>query len=132
MSNLTLIEESAIKGLLHEPHFSYLESTLINKKKISYLILQKKASEVLLIASSGFSIDSVFAGLTEAHIEYIAKNAPSDYKKAILSILKDEETMKNVNEIVKDMDNDRGGNLNQNRINNVIQYIKDNQAVFKF
>ena len=103
------------------------------KKNISYQIIKDYATgEILIIDPYGFSIDSVFAGITETHIEYIAKNAPNDYKKAILNILKDRDAMKSVFEIVKDMDNDISSNLNQNRTNNVIQYIKDNQAAFKF
>ncbi len=134
MKNLTLSEESSIKSLLHEPHFSYIESTLINKKGVAYLILQKKEVDIFLIASSGFYTDSVFAGLTEKHIEYVAKNAPGDYKKNILNILKDAQAMQSVFEIVKSMDDDiaRGATQNQVRINNVIQYIKDNRIVFEF
>lgn len=117
---------------IEHPHLSFTDNAKA-KKNIAYQILNNYlANEIIIIDPYGFSIDSVFAGLTEAHIEYIAKNAPSDYKKAISSILKDEEAMKNINEIVKDMDNDKGGNLNQTRINNVIQYIKDNKIVFEF
>lgn len=134
MSNLTLSEEFSIKGLMHEPHFSYLESTLDNRRKVSQLVLQKGVSDLLLIASSGLSIDSVFAGLSEEHIEYIAKVAPSDYKKAIVSILKDNRTMQEVFEIVNSMDDKigEGSTQNQDRIKKVIRYIKDNQLVFKF
>lgn len=134
MQILLLSEEIKIKGILHEPHFSYIESTLVNKKYIASLIFQKKEEDIFLIASSGFIIDSVFSGLTEKHIEYIAKNAPRNYKENLLKIQEDKEMMQGVFEIAKAMDKDLGESVTQNqqRVRNVIQYIKDNQAVFQF
>lgn len=134
MIGLTSQEEFSIRGIIYEPHFSYIESTLANRKKVSMAILQRNVDSILSIDSSGFIVDSIFAGLTEKHIEYIAKNAPKDCKDNILKILKDKEMMGGVFEISKAMDEDLGGGVtqNQDRVKNVIQYIKDNQPVFEF
>jgi len=134
MINLTSPEEFNIKGIIQEPHFSYIESTLNNRKDVSCSVLRRNENDILLIASFGFIIDSVFAGLTEKHIEFIAKNGPGDYKENLLKILQDQEMMKGVFEITLDMDTDMGKNItqNQDRVRNVIQYIKDNKIVFEF
>ncbi|OGI29622.1 MAG: hypothetical protein A2288_01980 [Candidatus Moranbacteria bacterium RIFOXYA12_FULL_44_15] len=131
-NNLSIIEELEIEEDIKTPHLSYITETLSERMRVSFSILKKNETEIVLIASSGFLIDSVFAGLTEKHIEYIAKNAPSDYKKNIMIILKDEEMMRGVFEIAKAMDEDKNTNQNQERIGNVIRYIKDNQIAFEF
>lgn len=126
--------ELIIRGLLSEPHLSYVAETLMSRKKVAYSVLRRKETDIMIIDSSGFLIDSVFAGLIEKHIEYIAKNAPKKYKENLLKILQDTEMMKGVFEIVKSMDDDLGENItqNQDRIKNIVQYIKDNRAVFEF
>ncbi len=134
MLELTLPEEFNIKGTIQEPHFSYIESTILNRMRVSSSILNRNEQDVLLIDNSGFLIDSVFTGLTEKHIEYIAKNGPQKYKESLLKILQDTEMMKGVSEIAKAMDEDLGRNTtqNQDRVKNVIQYIKDNRTAFEF
>lgn len=131
---LTTIEEMDVNENIKEPHLSYVIATLQERKKVVYSVFQRKETDLLLIDSSGFLIDSVFAGLTEKHIEYIAKNAPKNYKQNLLKILQDAEMMKGVFEIAVDMDTDIGKNItqNQDRVKNVIQYIKDNKMVFEF
>lgn len=131
---LTTIEEMNIREILQEPHLSYIENTIQERKKAAYTVLNSKSDEIILIASSGFLIDSVFAGLTEKHIEYITITGPQKYKTNLLKILQDSEMMKGVFEITKAMDEDLGENTNQNqiRIKNVIQYIKDNRIAFEF
>jgi len=126
--------ELTVRKYLREPHFSYIEESIFNRKKVSNILLSKKQDEILLIDSYGFVFDSIFAGLTEKNIEYIAKNAPRDYKESLLKILHDQEMMGGVFEIVKAMDEDLGESVtkNQERIKNVIQYIKDNRVVFEF
>jgi len=134
MNQLNIDEELNIRKNLREPHLSYISSIVENRKKVAYLVLQKKEDEILLVDRSGFLIDSVFAGLTEKHIEYIAKKAPKEYKIRILQILSDKQMMNGVFEVVRSMDGDLGHNItkNEDRIRNVIQYIKDNIQVFQF
>ena len=119
---------------LQHPHLFFIGKPEIKKNVSSEILSDYKDKEILIIDPYGFSTDSVFSGLTEKHIEYIAKNAPQDYKINILKILKDQETMQSVFEIVKSMDTDLGNNSTQNqeRIKNVIQYINDNQIAFEF
>lgn len=119
---------------LEHPHLFFIGENK-TKKNTAYQILKEyKENEILIIDPYGFSVDSVFSGLTEKHIEYIAKTAPQDYKDNILKILSDQEMMKGVFEIAKAMDDDlgRGTTQNQERVRNVTQYIKDNRTVFEF
>jgi hypothetical protein len=121
---LTTIEEMNATEHLKEPHLSYVVASLQERKKVSLDILKRHENE----------IDSVFAGLNEKHINYIAKNAPRDYKKNILQTIRDPEMLQEVFEIAKAMDKDLGENVtqNQDRLKNIIQYIKDNHVVFEF
>lgn len=127
-------EEQRIFDLISNPHFLYVSNSISDRKKVAIIIFAKKENEILLIDNYGFLIDSVFAGLSEKHIEHIAKNGPRDYKENILKILKDKEMMKGVFEIAKAMDEDMGGGSvrHQQRVKNVIQYIKDNRVAFEF
>lgn len=129
--NIDIEKELSIRNNLGEPHLSYIEDSISNRKNVSSLVVSKNTNEILLIDSYGFLIDSVFAGLTEKHIEYIAKNAPQDYKNNILKILKDQQMMNGVFEITQSMDANNTME-HQKRIKNVIQYIKDNHVVFEF
>lgn len=132
--NLTTLEEFDFRRKVQTPHLSFYPLNLIAKKNIAFIVLSNKETEILLINSLGFKTNSVFAGLSEGHIEYVAKNGPIDYKENLLKILKDQEMIKGAFEIAKAMDEDLGGNVtkNQERVNNVIQYIKDNEIAFKF
>jgi hypothetical protein len=134
MDDLTLEEKVKIREGLKEPHFSYIESKLLNRTKVAFSILQRKEADILLVDSYGFSIDSVFAGLSEKNIEYIAKNGPKNYKNNILKILGDQGMLKGVFEIAQAMDEDMNGDTtrNQERVRNVIQYIEDNKIAFQF
>ncbi len=134
MTNLSLIKDIEIEESIKEPYLAYFSETIIDRKKVAYSLLNRKKEDILLIASPGFLIDSVFAGLTEEHIEYIALNGPRGYKENLIKILQDEKMMEGVFEIVKSIDEDLGQNIkkNQDRIKNILQYIKDNIVVFKF
>lgn len=135
MSQLvTILEELNIRDSIEAPHFLYVEGTMLEKRRVAYLILQRKEDEVLLIDRTGFLVDSVLAGLSEKHIEHIAKSGPRDYKENILKSVKDQKILAEVVAIAKAMDEDLGGGStrHQTRVKNVIQYIKDNQVVFEF
>jgi hypothetical protein len=132
-NNLGLLEEFDIEREIKTPHLMYRNFSTINKKRVAYSILSRKLNEIILINSPGFCVDAVFAGLSEKHIEYIAKNAPMEYKKNILDLLY-QANIENILKITQDMDKDLGENVtqNQDRLKNIIQYIKDNHAVFEF
>ncbi|MFA5777848.1 MAG: hypothetical protein WC906_05460 [Parcubacteria group bacterium] len=131
---LSIEEEMKIEQDLREPFGDYIAPSLSVKKKIAHSILSREEKTVLLLDKYGFTIDFIFAGLTEKHIEYITKNAPKDYKDNILKLLQDQETLKGVFEIARAMDGDLGREAmqNQDRVGNVIQYIKDNRIAFEF
>ena len=131
---LTTLEEFDVTQRIQCPHTLFYPLTHSSKIEIATLILSKTTDNVLLITTIGFSIDSVFAGLSEKHIEYIAKNGPKEYKKNLLKILGDKEIIGSALEIAKAMDEDLGEKVTQNqeRVKNVIQYINDNRTAFEF
>lgn len=130
--NLNIIEEYDLRALIESPELSYVENSVLERKKVAKNILNRKAEEILLINKTGFYIDSVFAGLDEKKIEFFAKNSPLEYKKNLIKIFQDKEMIDGVWEIVKSIDEDEGDGLmqNQKRVKNVIQYIRDNQIAF--
>ena len=133
IGDLKILEEYKIRDFIENPDFTYVEGTILERRRVSVSILMRREVEVLLIHKSCFLIDSVFAGLSENHIEYIAKNGPKNYKENLLKILDDQGMMKGVFEIAEAMDEDLGDNItkNQERVKNVIQYIKDNRVAFE-
>jgi hypothetical protein len=119
---------------LQSPYLLPSQNDILAKKKIAFLVASKNEEEILLVSPGGFLSSTVLAGITEKNIEHVAKNAPREYKKNIIEALGNQETMKEIMEIAKAMDDDLGRNItkNQDRIRNVIQYIKDNIQVFQF
>lgn len=91
--------------------------------------------ETLLIPSSHiFSYPTVLAGITEKHIEYMAKKAPENYKKEIISAIMKDHRMEEALKIADLMDGKegKGGEENRLRLKRVVQYIWDNKDVFEF
>jgi hypothetical protein len=133
-TNLTPLEETDIIGNFQTPHLQTANINMNSEKRVSRNILSRKEDEILLVNSNAFSRISVIAGLSEKHIEYIAKNAPQDYKTNIFKILRDSDMMNGVFEIARSMDQDAGNSdsRNEDRINNVIRYVNDNQIAFEF
>ena len=133
-TDLTITEELNIEQSFREPFLDVIFPELNDRKRVAYLILSRSNDEVLLLDDASFLVDSVFAGLTQEHISYIAKNGPKNYKASLLKILQDQEMMRGVFEITRAMDTDLGENVSQNqqRVALVIQYIKDNQIAFQF
>lgn len=123
-----------ISGKLAMPHLSYGKLNLASKNAIAVDVLLRKNEEITLITSSGIGTSAVFAGLTEKTIEYLAINAPSDYKKEIWALLDNSAEVDDILEIAKNLDDDlgRGATKNQERVKNVMQYVKDNRMVFEF
>lgn len=121
-------EEFDITGFFRFPHLA------CQKKELPYLILKRNNEALLLVVPSGFNNSLVFAGLTIAHIEFLAKNAPNEYKQELLATINADYKLQEIFEITKSMDDDLGENVTQNqkRIKNVIQYIRDNQIAFEF
>lgn len=133
-NNLELLEEFDIARELQTPHLLHKKIYLSAKKQTAYSILSRKQDEILLANSTAFNTDSVFTGLSEKHIEFIAQHAPADYRKEIIDLIFQDYKLDNIFEIAKAMDQDLGGNTTQNqtRVKNVIQYIKDNRIAFEF
>jgi hypothetical protein len=133
-NNLTMLEEFDIERMLQTPHLLFSRMLPNANKRIAFLVLRKKENEILLINSLGFKDPAVLAGLSEKHIEYIAKNGPLEYKENLIEIFSDQRLLNSVWEIAKSMDDDASEDLkkNQGRVKKVIQYIYDNRAMFQF
>lgn len=131
---LTTLEEFDLCEKLQFPHLLFYQKDIVSQKRLAFEILSKKEDEILLVTSYGFGHGGTLAGLSEKNIEYIAKNSPKDYKESLLKILKDQAMVREVFEVAKAMDEDlgRGATQNQERVRRVVQYIKDNRAVFEF
>jgi hypothetical protein len=132
--DITLVEETDIVGNFHTPHIRTTEINMPSKKRVARNILTKKEEDILLVNSVAFFGASVFSGISVKNIEYLAKNAPEDYKKNILKVLHDKKMMEEIFQIAKAMDEDLENNATQNqeRVRNVVQYISDNRIVFEF
>ncbi|EKE11527.1 MAG: hypothetical protein ACD_15C00064G0001 [uncultured bacterium] len=116
------------------PHIAFPQDTIQQKVALAQHILSLKGEELLLSSAYSFSYPSIIAGISEANIEYIGKNAPENYKTELLETIRKDYITKEAFEISEAMDKNLGENAtkNQQRLNMIIQYIKDNQAVFQF
>ncbi|HOW60594.1 MAG TPA: hypothetical protein P5548_01255 [Candidatus Moranbacteria bacterium] len=116
------------------PHVSFEQDTIEQKKLLALYVLASDSQLVLLPTYFAFSYPAFIAGLNEKHIEYIAKNAPADYKRELMKAISQSYVLKEVFEIAKSMDEDlgRSSTTNQDRIKNVMRYIRDNRVIFEF
>ena len=116
-------------------HYVYFPQQSDGQKAILARYVMNLDEELLLIPSYyAFSYSGIIAGLTEKQVEYLAKNAPKDYKIELTKSILNEYKMKDVLKIAKMMDDDMGNGViqNQKRIENMHQYVLDNLVVFKF
>lgn len=116
------------------PYVFFKQDTLFQKKTLTKYVMSLNNEEILLFTTFSFSVSAIIAGLNEEQIEYIAKNAPKDYKMQVFSSISQEYKIKEILEIAKYMDDDFGDNIieNQNRVKKVLKYIRDNKIVFQF
>jgi len=116
------------------PYIFFQQENVEQKIILANYIKRLDFVSLLLPSSTCFSYDSIVAGLSEKHIEFITNNAPMNYKKSILESLSKKYKIDEIFEIAKVMDEDLGSNStqNQNRVRNVIRYIKDNLPAFQF
>lgn len=130
---LTTLDEFDITRKFQFPH-TFRYQNISQKKDMAGYFLSKNVDELLLITSSGFSTGFILAGISEKNIEYIAINAPNEYKEEIIKSLTQEHVRQEVFEIAREMDDDLGKGMtqNQDRVRNVIQYVLDNRVVFQF
>ena len=133
-NNLEILEEFDTTVEMQTPHLMHRQITEITKQRVALSILSRRPEDVLLMNSTAFEIDYIFAGLRLDHIEYLAKNAPKEYKEVILKNAKDGYFLEDVFAVIKKMDESLSPQekSNQARFLNVVQYIKDNQEVFEF
>jgi hypothetical protein len=115
-------------------NLQFPQTFVLPKASLSLEILKREPETLLLISPYGFSSTSILAGFSLKHIEFIAKNAPTEYKMNILECLMNPGNIQEIFSIAKEMDDDQGNKEQQNqlRIQNVIQYVKDNLPVFQF
>ena len=126
--------EDKISSELLLPHVVFPQETLSQKSMFAWHTSSLSGEEILLASSFAFSYEGLISGLNFKQIEYIAKNAPDIYKKELLNAINKNYKLHEIIEIVKTMDEDikTGSTENQNRIKNVLKYIKDNEEAFRF
>ena len=115
--------------------YTYFPQQSDGQKAILARYTMNLKEELSLIPSCyAFSYSGIIAGLTEKQVEYLAKNAPKDYKLELAKSIFDEYKMEDVMKIAKMMDEDLGTGITQNqkRIRDVHQYVLDNLVVFQF
>jgi len=130
---LTTLEEFDISRKLQFPH-TFQCKDLTQKASAATNILHKNTDELLLITPRGFSVDFIVAGLSFEQIEFLARKAPKEYKEEIFQFLTDESNIADILNIEKFLDENTAETtqLNQDRIRNILQYIKDNRIAFEF
>ena len=116
------------------PHAYFPQETIVEKKMLAWHIFHSDNEVILLPTTFAFSYAAFIAGFSEKHIEYIAKNAPADYKKELLNAVAQDYKFKEILDIARLMDEDMGNGVTQNqkRVENVRQYVLDNLVVFQF
>lgn len=114
------------------PYVFFPHETLAEKVVLAEYILTLEPPLLLLPTATAFTYEPILAGLNEKQIEYFAKNAPDDYKKEVINSLSQDFIREEIFAITQAMDEKIRTNQNQQRIRNVIQYIKDNQIAFQF
>jgi hypothetical protein len=116
------------------PHIVFPQNTNRQKGALAWHILSLKGDELLLTSAFSFSYPAIIAGISESNIEYFGRHAPGSYRVELVEALKKDYVVKEIFDIAKEMDDDLGERItkNQERVNNVIQYIHDNRAVFEF
>lgn len=131
---LTTSEEYDAIMRFQNPHLLFFQEDILSQKNIAQLVLGKKEDEILLLSPEAFLSSSVFAGISEKQIEYIAKNAPEDYKTRIRNLVNDSDFLAHALEICNYLDQDREKEStdNMDRLKNVTRYINDNLSVFEF
>jgi len=131
MDQFYYLEDDILEELAM-PYIKFPQNNMQVKKKLAWHIYNLANDTLLIPSPNMFSYSSIIAGISKKQIEYIAKNAPVDYKKELFISISKDYKIKEISEIIQAMDKDSGGSKNQERIRNVIQYIKDNKAVFEF
>ena len=134
MNELSLIEEINITQSIKMPHLMHEKIDAVAKISIAQSILVRKPEDIMLISSMGFETSSIIAGLSSQAIQYIATNAPLEYRRSIWSVIDNGAEVADILKIAKIMDDDRGSGstAHQERVLNLIQYIKDNRIAFEF
>ncbi|KKR21839.1 MAG: hypothetical protein UT50_C0003G0020 [Candidatus Moranbacteria bacterium GW2011_GWA2_39_41] len=115
------------------PFIYFPQNNVQSKKQLAIYISMLNDNTVLLSTAWTFSFPAALAGLSYKQVEYIAKHAPTVYKKQLVETIQTSYKIKEALEISKNLDESTDNNAqHQQRVKNVIQYIKDNRNAFEF
>lgn len=116
------------------PHLLYDEMTPENKRNVAFMILGRKAEEILLVSPLAFGESYIVAGMTEQQIAYFSLHATRDYRESLMRAFSNQESITDMMQIATTMDQEigKGSIVNQQRLRKVFNYLRDNQIVFKF
>lgn len=128
---MTPLDEYILQVELFSPYL-LPATTLLEQKGIARLMLFKSTEDLLLMDPYSFQFDIILAGLTEAHIEFLAIKAPQPIKTFLLQGFTDSETLQSAYNLAVSLDEEHSSIKNKERILSVIQYVRDNNLVFRF
>lgn len=130
---MNLLEEFDITNNFQVPHLMYHPIDSTSKKRVAANIFGRSNEAILLITPEGLGRSSVFAGLTQNHLEHIALHAPVEHKAEIFKLLDNSAEIEDILNIAKGLDEDMGGNTTKNldRVKKNIQYVRNNKVVFE-
>lgn len=115
------------------PFIYFPQNNIQSKKQLAIHIYGLSNNLVLLPTSWTLSFPAVLSGINHNQIEYIARYAPSTYKKQLLETIGTPYKVQEALEISRALDSSNDTNMqNQNRVKSIIQYIKDNRIAFEF
>ena len=114
------------------PFVYFPQNNILSKKQLA-IHTATLDNNLLLSTSWLFSFPATLSGLDYDQVVYIAEHAPAVYKKQLLETTKTTYKIREALEISKALDESNGsGTQNQDRLKNIIQYVKDNSIAFEF
>lgn len=126
---LTLLEEFDIVAELQFPDFIYATDSMEEKIAFSKMINDLSNRRIMLIDDILFSFSFITAGLNESHIETLTRGSDYNCKKALFENFGRPYFVKEVEEIIAELDRRQKTTENSARLKNILQYLKDNRFI---
>lgn len=126
---LTFLEEFDITMELEFPDFVYATNSMEEKIAFCNLMSGLSNRRIMLLYDDLFDYPFVIAGLQLGHIETLIKESDLDLKENIILNLSAPEFLKEVEEIIAELDRRQKTTENSARLKNILQYLKDNKFI---
>lgn len=126
---LTLLEEFDIIAELQFPDFVYAADSIEEKIAFCKFIERLSARRIMLVDDILFDFPFVVAGLTENHIETLIRESDYNCKKTLFENFNDSYFLKQVEELINELDRRGKTTENSTRFKNIMQYLRDNRFI---